>query len=56
VAVTGFATPEDKQRAYESGFDLHVAKPMSAEKLKELLALLDPSSTNTDRMSGEDIR
>ena len=42
VAVTAWSRDEDKQRAYESGFDLHVAKPMSAEKLKELLQLLDP--------------
>lgn len=43
VAVTGWASEEDKRRAYEAGFDLHVAKPMGADKLKELLALLDPS-------------
>ena len=42
VAVTGWSRDEDKQRAYESGFDLHVAKPMNAETLKELLALVDP--------------
>ena len=42
VAVTAWSRDEDKQRAYECGFDLHVAKPMSAEKLKELLQLLDP--------------
>jgi len=42
VAVTAWSRDEDKRRAYDSGFDLHVAKPMSIEKLKELLALLDP--------------
>jgi len=44
VAVTGWSRDEDKRRAYEAGFDLHVAKPMDADKLKELLALLDPDS------------
>ena len=44
VAVTGWSRDEDKRRAYEAGFDLHVAKPMDAGKLKELLALLDPES------------
>lgn len=44
VAVTGWTREEDKQRAYECGFDLHVPKPMSAETLRELLALLDPSA------------
>jgi CheY-like chemotaxis protein len=44
VAVTGWSRDEDKRRAYEAGFDLHVAKPMDADKLKELLALLDPEN------------
>src|SRR5262245_37843759 len=44
VAVTGWTREEDKRKAYECGFDLHVAKPMTNEALKELLALLDPSA------------
>ena len=44
VAVTGWSEAEDKRRAYEAGFDLHVAKPMSEKTLVELLALLDPES------------
>jgi CheY-like chemotaxis protein len=44
VAVTGWSRDEDKRRAYESGFDLHVTKPMRVETLKELLALLDPEA------------
>jgi CheY-like chemotaxis protein len=44
VAVTGWTRDEDNRRAYDCGFDLHVAKPMSTETLKELLALLDPSA------------
>jgi CheY-like chemotaxis protein len=43
IALTGWAQAADIQRAYNSGFDLHVAKPMSVEKLKELLTLLDPA-------------
>jgi CheY-like chemotaxis protein len=42
VAVTGWSRDEDKRRAYESGFDLHIAKPMRVETLRELIALLDP--------------
>jgi CheY-like chemotaxis protein len=42
VAVTGWSRDEDKRRAYDSGFDLHVTKPMTLEKLKQLLGLLDP--------------
>ena len=43
VALTGFAEAENKQRAYQNGFDFFVAKPMKLETLQELLALLDPS-------------
>jgi CheY-like chemotaxis protein len=53
VAVTGWTRDEDKKRALECGFDLHVAKPMSLEKLKELLALLDPAGVaESPRNSG----
>ena len=42
VAVTGWAREQDKSRAYAAGFDLHVAKPMQAETLQELLTLVGP--------------
>ena len=38
VAVTGHALPEDLARAKEAGFDQHVAKPPSMEKLAQALA------------------
>jgi CheY-like chemotaxis protein len=44
VAVTGWSRDEDKRRAYEAGFDLHVTKPMRIETLRELLGLLDPET------------
>jgi CheY-like chemotaxis protein len=43
VAVTGWTRESDKRRAYDCGFDLHVAKPMSIDTLKQLLRLLDPA-------------
>jgi CheY-like chemotaxis protein len=46
VAHTGWSGGTDKQRAYDSGFDLHVAKPMGMETLKEFLALLDPAAAD----------
>jgi CheY-like chemotaxis protein len=39
VALTGYVDSEDRQRASESGFDAHLPKPISAEKLKPLLAV-----------------
>jgi CheY-like chemotaxis protein len=43
VALTGWTNPDDKQRAYTAGFDMHVGKPMSDEKLREVLSLLNPT-------------
>jgi two-component system CheB/CheR fusion protein len=38
VALSGYALPEDVQRAEEAGFDRHLAKPPSLEKLERVLA------------------
>ena len=37
VALSGYALPEDLQRAWAAGFDEHVAKPPSLERLEDLL-------------------
>jgi CheY-like chemotaxis protein/two-component sensor histidine kinase len=37
VALSGYAQPEDQQRAREAGFDAHVAKPPDIEELAKLL-------------------
>ena len=47
IALTGWATNEDRQRSYSHGFDLHIAKAMSVDKLEELLTLLDPAQTES---------
>lgn len=49
VALTGWARESDKHRAYDCGFDMHVAKPMSMDTLKELLTLLDPAKIDERR-------
>ncbi len=38
IALTGYAQPEDRQRALEAGFDAHEAKPASLDRLAALLA------------------
>lgn len=38
VAVTGYAQPEDEERAREAGFDAHLGKPFSVEAMLSLLA------------------
>jgi CheY-like chemotaxis protein len=44
VALSGYALPEDVAKARAAGFDLHLAKPFSPEKLQETLAALDSRS------------
>jgi CheY-like chemotaxis protein len=38
VAVTGYAQPEDVAMAKAAGFDVHLAKPPSIDKLERALA------------------
>jgi PAS domain S-box-containing protein len=38
VALSGYARPEDRQLSIEAGFNEHISKPPSVERLKRLLA------------------
>jgi len=38
VALTGYARPEDRQRALDAGFTRHVAKPPSAATLHRVVS------------------
>ena len=40
VALSGYALPEDLQRAAQAGFNRHLAKPPNLAKLEGLLAKL----------------
>jgi PAS domain S-box-containing protein len=42
IALSGYSSPEDVQRAIEAGFGGHLAKPPSLEKLEELLLAEGP--------------
>jgi CheY-like chemotaxis protein len=37
VALTGYALPQDEQRAHEAGFDRHLAKPPDLDELQRIL-------------------
>jgi two-component system CheB/CheR fusion protein len=43
VAVSGYALPDDVQRAAEAGFDRHLAKPVSMDELGDVLAAARPA-------------
>jgi len=49
VALSGYALPEDVERALDAGFDRHLAKPPSLEALKQLLATgsIEPSDSQS---------
>ena len=47
VALTGYAQIDDRQRALQSGFDLHVPKPMNIDTLTDLLTLLEPDAKDS---------
>jgi signal transduction histidine kinase len=37
VALTGYGQEEDKNRAYDAGFDFHMTKPVSVKDIEEML-------------------
>lgn len=37
IALTGFAQPDDRRRAFEAGFNVHMAKPADFDVLAQLL-------------------
>jgi PAS domain S-box-containing protein len=49
VALTGLATPEDRARGREAGFDAHLVKPVDVDALTRLLAELPPASPSRSR-------
>lgn len=38
VALTGYGQAEDRRRALEAGFDVHVTKPVLPERLAQIVA------------------
>lgn len=46
IALTGYALPQDVQQATAAGFDRHVSKPPSIQRLERLFALALPAFPN----------
>ena len=40
IALTGYGQEEDRRRALEAGFDLHLVKPVDTDRLVEAIATL----------------
>jgi PAS domain S-box-containing protein len=47
VALTGYGTPEARERSRAAGFDHHLIKPIDPEVLRELMVGTPPSSHHT---------
>ena len=41
IALTGYASPEDIQKALDAGFTRHLSKPVTLEALLEVIEHLD---------------
>lgn len=55
VLLSDLAMPEDEARARESGFDIHLGKPVEPIHLVEVVALLARRSPY-DRADGDELR
>jgi CheY-like chemotaxis protein len=40
IALSGYGQPEDKRRALDSGFDVHLVKPVENDALEQALAVI----------------
>jgi signal transduction histidine kinase/ActR/RegA family two-component response regulator len=49
VAVTGWGTEEDRRRAQEAGFDLHLVKPIDPERLSRLITSAEVGAPGSER-------
>ena len=45
IAISGYATPEDRERALAAGFQLHMAKPLKLDEVVRAIATLIGSKT-----------
>jgi CheY-like chemotaxis protein len=56
VAVSGHAQPGDVQRARNAGFNRHVAKPASLNRLEHLLAEAPPLAVGREKRADGNFR
>jgi DNA-binding response OmpR family regulator len=45
IALSGYGLPDDRRRALEAGFDVHLTKPVAVDSLVERLNGLSPGRT-----------
>jgi CheY-like chemotaxis protein len=47
IALTGYGQPEDVRRALAAGFDLHLVKPISVDRLDSAIASFEPAAESS---------
>jgi signal transduction histidine kinase/ActR/RegA family two-component response regulator len=47
IALTGYGQPEDRERAFDAGFDMHLVKPVDRDQLAAALSTGAAASTAT---------
>jgi CheY-like chemotaxis protein len=50
IALTGYGQPDDRRRALEAGFDVHLTKPVETERLEEIIAALGKKRRNASHI------
>ena len=53
IALTGYGQPKDQRRALAAGFDLHLVKPVTIERLEEASTTLASRAARDSREAGE---
>jgi signal transduction histidine kinase len=56
IAITGWGSEKDKQRAEEAGFDLHLVKPVEPTAISDLLASWHTAGGGIDGIDGSQAR
>ncbi|MFY0541472.1 response regulator [Nannocystis pusilla] len=44
IALSGYGSPEHRERAHEAGFDEHVVKPIKLANLRRIVAGVQPKA------------
>ena len=48
IALTGYGQPEDRDRAFDAGFDLHLVKPVDRDQLAGAINGVTPAAADDD--------
>jgi CheY-like chemotaxis protein len=53
VALTGYGQPEDRERAFDAGFDMHLVKPVDRDQLGDAIVGVPPPQQQPTIVPGD---